>query len=53
MTYGSDNDADGFYSEDMNCTVLLTRKSPWWLTAKKGQPSIDLHYQAKMMYGPY
>ncbi len=51
--YGPEADADGFYSEDMNCTLLLGRTGPLWLTAQKGQPSTDLHYPAKVVYGPY
>lgn len=44
--YGPDADADGLYSEKMNCTVLLSRSGELWVTAQKGQPSSDLHYQA-------
>ncbi len=44
--YGPEAEAEGFYSEAMNCTVLLSRSGEMWLTAQKGQPSSDLHYQA-------
>lgn len=47
--YGPAADAEGFYSEEMNCTVLLSRSGPMWLTAQKGQPSSDLHYEAVLV----
>ena len=44
--YGPNADADGFYNEKMNFTVLVSRSGPMWMTVQKGQPSVELHYEA-------
>lgn len=51
--YGLSTDTEGFYSEKMDCTLLLSRHGQLWLIAMRGLPGTELYSPSQTVYGPF